>query len=138
MTRVDDVVPTWPRTMLRPQLELRVGGPREQALEVLARTLHAHDFRTRDASPDGFRARYWRWAWMLTGETAHRTELDVRAGESTITIRTVRNAHESPPAKRAAEGINAAVAELRARGVAVHWTPWTDEDPRMKRKQGRV
>lgn len=137
MTRVEDVVPKWPSTMLRPQLELRVGGPREQVLEVLARTLDAHDFRTRETAPDGFRARYWRWAWMFFGETAHRTELDVRAGESTITIRTARNAHESAPAKRAAEGINAALAELRARGIAVHWTPWTDQDPRARRKQAR-
>jgi hypothetical protein len=124
--------------MIKPRLELRIGGPREAALDTLARHLQDHQFRTRETFADGFRARYWRWAWMLVGETANRTELEVRAHETTITVETAKNPHESAPAKRAAEGINAALAELRSRGVAVHWSPWTDEDPRIKRKQGRA
>lgn len=134
----DEPVPRWPWRMLRPRLELRIGAPHPVALEVLARHLQGHQFRTRETFEDGFRARYWRWAWMLVGETARSTEIEVRARDGSIFVATTRNHHESAPAKRAAQGINAALTELRARGIATHWSPWTDEDPRMRRKQGRA
>lgn len=135
---MDEAVPKWPDNMLKPQIELRVGGPREQALEVLARQLQGHMFRVRETRPDGFRARYWRWAWILVFETARRTEIEVTAVDTVIRVSTVKYPLEAAPQKRVAQALTAALAELRSRGIAVHWSPWTDEDPRMKRKEGRA
>lgn len=126
MTSGDEELPTWPVSMVRPELELRVGAPREETLGVLARHLDIAGFRTKDATPTGFRAVHFAWGWILVGETSYRTELLVRAEGDAVSVAVGRNARNSKPRRLAARGLNAALGELRSRGVGVHWTPWAE------------
>lgn len=126
MTSGDEELPTWPVSMVRPELELRVGAPREETLGVLARHLDIAGFRTKDATPTGFRAVHFAWGWILVGETSYRTELLVRAEGDAVTVAVGRHARNSKPRRLAARGLNAALGELRSRGVGVHWTPWAE------------
>ena len=127
MTGVTEALPTWPLTMLKPELELRVGAPHEETLGVLARHLDIAGFKTKDATPTGFRAVHFAWGWILVGETSYRTELLVRAEGDAVTVAVGRNARTSKPRRLAARGLNAALGELRSRGVGVHWTPWAEQ-----------
>ena len=95
-------------------------------LDALARGLESAGYKPKDATADGFRAVHFPWRWLLVGENSYRTELLVRSDGSAVSISVGRNAMRSPPRRSAAQGINAAVAELRSRGVGVHWTPWTE------------
>jgi hypothetical protein len=123
----EDEIPRWPSRLLRAQLTMRVGASREDALDVLAAALDSVGFKPKDRTPDGFRALWFKWGWMLFGETAYRTELLVRADGDAIWIGVGRHAMQSRPRAKAVEGLNVAVREFRRRGVAVHWTEWTQQ-----------
>ena len=123
----------WPTRVFRPQLTMRVGADHAETLAVLAASLAAVDFKPKDRTPHGFRAVWFKWGWLLAGETAYRTEILVRVDGETIWIGTGRNPHESRPRTKAIEGLNAAVRELRRRGRVVHWTEWTQQ-PQSRRR----
>ncbi|GAB3769216.1 formylmethanofuran dehydrogenase subunit B [Nocardioides ginsengisegetis] len=127
MTSGDEQLPTWSVTMVSPELELRVGAPREETLGVLARHLDIAGFKTKDATPTGFRAVHFARGWILVGETSYRTELLVRAEGDAVTVAVGRNARNGKPRRLAARGLNAALDELRSCGVGVHWTPWAEQ-----------
>ena len=119
-------MPQWSRSFAHPAMTLRVGAEPSEVLDALARGLATADYKSKDATAEGFRAVHFPWRWLLVGETAYRTELLVRSEGSEVTIAVGRNSLSSPPRRKAAQGINAAVAELRSRGRGVHWTPWTE------------
>ena len=134
MTGVDqDRIEPWPSRVLRPQLTLSVGADHAETLAVLGACLAAVDFRPKDRTPHGFRAVWFKWGWLLVGETAYRTEILVRVDGDAIWIGTGRYHHESRPRSRAVQGLNAAVGELRRRGRVVHWTEWSQQPRRPRR-----
>ncbi|GAW51326.1 MULTISPECIES: hypothetical protein [unclassified Nocardioides] len=118
----------WPTDIWRPQLTMRVGAPPGTTLQVLLECLDAAGYRVTERDEHGFRAR--RVAWldriMLEGGT---TDLEVRATGADVLVRVAKGAGERGGRTRAADGLSAAVEELRRRGSPVRTTAWGPPPP---------
>jgi hypothetical protein len=118
----------WPINIWHPQMTMHVGAPQETTLQVLLECLNAAGYRVTERDDHGFRAR--RVAWldriMLEGGT---TDLEVRATGADVLVSVAKGAGERGGRKRAADGLSAAVEELRRRGSLVQTTEWGPPPP---------
>lgn len=133
-----DEIPGWDKHVqsFHPQMSLRAAVPAHAALDAVARGLKSSGYRITRATPAGFRASYHNWLRFglelatFVGASADRTTLDVDASAasvaSVVTIRVTGGFEHWGPRDRAAQGLTAAMRELRSQGHEVAATPWVD------------
>lgn len=137
MARPDEVPSWFWSTTRHPRLTLRLAAPPGQVLEVITAQLRRRGFRIRDLTDAGCRATHLDW-WGLAGnpfewdrtvlEVSVRPRADGLPADTELELRVASGRYGPAGRRRTVKAVRATVDTAAARGWAVSWSEWTEQD----------